>query len=66
MALETFHLKGLARFFSSDFFIKQLLLVPIEVSLGRFKFYWYFTEFVEFKIDYPVSGIPYTRLFALN
>jgi hypothetical protein len=48
-------------FFTLVFFIKQLLLVPLNMARQDFKFFRIFEELFEFVIDTPVYSLPGSR-----
>ncbi len=49
---------GVKRFFYSGFFIRNLLLVPLDTPRKDFKFFRRFKELFEFVIDSPVYSSP--------
>ena len=53
-------------FLSPVFFIKQLLLVPVDMPRNDFEFVRIFVEIFEFVIDSPVMNTPGSRLESLR
>jgi hypothetical protein len=53
-------------FFILFFFIKHLLLVPLDMPRKDFKFFPIFEELFELVIDFPVYSLPGSRPKLVN